>query len=183
MPERVEAAGALADLKSCPTSLCLWGSACSALKDAPALSRLQKLEFDLERLPEAEVRQLAGWLPRLQCLQLVLPGQASAVCDLGLLSMLAADRLCVRLIFDQASCLRGQTHVCDRLEQLAAVQLHSLELWCTALSHEQRLLLARCQVRGRVLLRLHDLSGASRQLPRLRAGASVVHDRWPSAAV
>ena len=149
-----------------------------AIPCSRSLLQLQRLQMALQQPPEAELRRLAGWLPRLQHLQLHLNGSYpdEAVCDLQLLKLLPAGDIELHLTCGGA--YRDSTSCCGhRLQQLAGVKLHTLflllhsETWTA----EQALLLAGCQVSAFVFISADGTGPTARLARHLPSGAAVVH--------
>ena len=141
-----------------------------------SLPLLQHLELRLVYLPEARLRCLAGWLPHLQSLRLVVRGyfSDSKVCPLRLLRLLPVDRLVLELWYRGAIATEALEY---RLGQLAGVKLHTLDLqFPLPLSPLQRQLLIRCLVTDTVVLRVPV---PAEQLQRLPSGAAVVLEPAP----
>ena len=141
---------------------------------AARLEGLQRLRLEVLFFWEENVHQLVAWLPRLQCLELVLLSSGRPfLCDLRLLSLLPADELRLTLQ-DRAY----QPTLTLRLTSLADVRLHTLELRCEQpLTAQQEQLLLRCQVTDRVLIRVEavreSVTEAARQLECLPSGAVI----------
>ena len=146
-----------------------------AIPGSRSLHQLQRLQMAMQQLPEAELRHLAGWLPRLQHLQLDLNGSYSdeTVCNLQLLKLLSADE--VELHLKCGGRFRDGTICCaHRLQQLSGVQLHTLVLLLDGdtWTAEQELLLTGCRVSAVVFISADGTVPAAGRMQRLRSGAA-----------
>ena len=170
-------AGAFAALGSQVRKLDLTGTLPEMQCTAP--QELQWLRLDVQHLSEQQIRQLAGWLPRLQHFELHLSTPcSSSVCGLQHLSRLPAEEICVTLPIDWAADVVDEDFSLGlRLRQLAQVQLHTLEIqiwdeWEPEIA-EAFQILVKCQVSEHVVLRLPK--NAPRRLQSLPSGARVVY--------
>ena len=136
----------------------------------PMLQSLQHVMLEITYLHEASLRQLAGWLPCVQSLEVQLT--RGLVCNLGLLSRLHADELLLKLWLYATG-----ANVDLRLDQLGGVRLHSLIFWCySPLTPNQEQLLRRCCITESVVLRSRQAADPARQLQRLPSGAAVLNE-------
>ena len=172
--EADDTACALAALASQPTTLRIDHAV--RLTDPASLSKLQSLDLYLWGLEEDNVRSLAAGLPVLRLLNSkVFCGAGHHVCDLEVLARLPTRRFELQL----TSCT---LHLTEFLEQLAEVQLHTLEVeWGENFeTPEQEALLLQCQVLERVVLtfsRYFVVSDTAKRLQSLPSGAVVVYDQ------
>ena len=137
---------------------------------------LQQLTLAPNGLSAADVKGLAAQLPTLQRTVLTLPCEQSAqACDLKLLCLLPTKQLRVRLMHHELD----SHFVVRSLQQLAGVQLHTLELHfhhCGWMTRALTLLVNQCQVSHSFRLRAWTPLIAAKRLQCLRSGAVVVYE-------
>ena len=151
-------------------------------KRVESLLGLQELRLTMNEAHQAELRELASWLPRLQRLELVLDffetSDSHCECSLQNLSLLPTDELRLQLTFPLDIDGRYSSNPPEirsvevALKRLAGVQLHSLEIICHRRLPCKLPQLEACQVSQRVLLSFASF-GVYPWIERLASGAAV----------